>query len=203
MKQIILASGSPRRHELLDLLNIPHIVLPCNEDEKQVKNIQSFNQGLIEEQLINVAIQKALCVEKTLDKLQKKGLIIGADTIVALDNEIIGKPKSKEDALIMLKKIIGKTHLVFTGLCVLDVSTGNIYTDTEKTSVSMVSIPISKIKAYIESENILDKAGSYAVQGKGAAFIDRIEGCYYNVMGLPLSKLISLLQKAGYNYLEE
>jgi septum formation protein len=203
MKQIILASGSPRRHELLELLEISHIVIPCNENEKQVKNNQSFDQKLIEEQLINVAIQKALCVEKTLEESQKKGLIIGADTIVVLDNEIIGKPKSKEDALVMLQKIMGKTHLVFTGLCVLDIITGSIYTGTEKTSVSMVDVPISKIKAYIEAENILDKAGSYAVQGKGAAFIDRIEGCYYNVMGLPLSKLILLLHEAGYNYLEE
>ncbi|NHK31676.1 MAG: septum formation protein Maf [Asgard group archaeon] len=203
MKQIILASGSPRRHELLDLLEIPHIVIPCNEEEKQVKNNQRYNQGLIEEQLINVAIQKALCVEKGLEESQKEGLIIGADTIVVLDNEIIGKPKSKEDASAMLQKILGKTHLVFTGLCVLDVFTGTIYTDTEKTSVSMIDLPISKIRAYIEAENVLDKAGSYAVQGKGAAFIDKIDGCYYNVMGLPLSKLIFLLQKAGYNYLEE
>lgn len=203
MKQIILASRSPRRHELLDLLDIPHIVIPCKEREEEVNNHQNNGQVAIEELLIKVATKKAFCVERTLDKSQNKSIIISADTIVVFENEIIGKPKSKEDALLMLQKIIGDTHIVFTGLCVLDVLSGNTYTDIEKTKVSMLAITESKIKAYIDAENILDKAGSYAIQGKGAAFIDRIEGCFYNIMGLPLSKLIILLQKAGYNYLEE
>ncbi|NHJ41420.1 MAG: septum formation protein Maf [Asgard group archaeon] len=203
MKQIILASGSPRRHELLELLKIPHIVIPCKEEEDEVNNNQNKTLLSIQEQLIEVATKKVLCVEKTLERSKKNSLIIGADTIVILDEEIIGKPKSKEDAFKMLKKIVGKTHIVLTGLCVLDVSSSEIFTAIEKTEVSIMDMTDAKIKAYINTENILDKAGSYAIQGIGAAFINNIKGCFYNVMGFPLSKLIVLLKKAGYNYLEE
>jgi septum formation protein len=102
----------------------------------------------------------------------------------------------------MLQKIMGHVHDVYTGLILLDTKTGKTFTGIEKTRVSMILPSLSKIKAYIQAENILDKAGAYAIQGKGAAFIDWIDGCYYNVMGLPLSKLVLMLEQAGFVYLK-
>ena len=210
MKKIILASASPRRHELLDLLGIEHEVIPCKEDEKQLRVVekskpemkQKITPKTIEQLVLELAYQKASCVAKILPTNKKKNtLVIGADTIVVLDDEIIGKPKSKKEAISMLQKLLGNIHEVYTGLCVIDLNADKILSAVEKTAVSMIEWPIEKIEAYIEAENVLDKAGGYAIQGKGAAMIDRVEGCYYNVMGLPLSRLVIMLEKLEYNYL--
>ena len=210
MKKIILASASPRRHELLDLLGIEHEVIPCKEDEKQLRVVekskpemkQKITPKTIEQLVLESAYQKASCVAKILPANKKKNtLVIGADTIVVLDDEIIGKPKSKKEAISMLQKLLGNIHEVYTGLCVIDLNDDKILSAVEKTAVSMKVWPIEKIEAYIEAENVLDKAGGYAIQGKGAAMIDRVEGCYYNVMGLPLSRLVIMLEKLEYNYL--
>lgn len=210
MKKIILASASPRRHELLDLLGIEHEVIPCKEDEKQLRVVekskpemkQKITPKTIEQLVLESAYQKASCVAKILPANKKKNtLVIGADTIVVLDDEIIGKPKSKKEAISMLQKLLGNIHEVYTGLCVIDLNADKILSAVEKTAVSMKVWPIEKIEAYIEAENVLDKAGGYAIQGKGAAMINRVEGCYYNVMGLPLSRLVIMLEKLEYNYL--
>lgn len=210
MKKIILASASPRRHELLDLLGIEHEVIPCKEDEKQLRVVekskpemkQKITPKTIEQLVLELAYQKASCVAKILPANKKKNtLVIGADTIVVLDDEIIGKPKSKKEAISMLQKLLGNIHEVYTGLCVIDLNADKILSAVEKTAVSMKVWPIEKIEAYIEAENVLDKAGGYAIQGKGAAMINRVEGCYYNVMGLPLSRLVIMLEKLEYNYL--
>ncbi len=208
MKNIILASASPRRHELLDLLSIKHEVIPCLEEEKNfnsAKKKETFGDKqntTIEEKVLQVAYQKVSCVGKSLP-LEKKSnsLIIGADTIVVIDDEIIGKPTDKADAINMLKKILGKTHEVYTGICIYDSHKDKILTAVERTLVSMIEWSEEKIIAYIDAESVLDKAGAYAIQGKGAALIDKIEGCYYNVMGLPLSRLVTMLDKLEYNYL--
>ncbi len=210
MKKIILASASPRRHELLDLLGIEHEVIPCKEDEKQLRVVekskpemkQKITPKTIEQLVLELAYQKASCVAKILPANKKKNtLVIGADTIVVLDDEIIGKPKSKKEAISMLQKLLGNIHEVYTGLCVIDLNADKILSAVEKTAVSMKVWPIEKIEAYIEAENVLDKAGGYAIQGKGAAMINRVEGCYYNVMGLPLSRLVIMLEKLEYNHL--
>ena len=210
MKKIILASASPRRHELLDLLGIEHEVIPCKEDEKQLRVVekskpemkQKITPKTIEQLVLELAYQKASCVAKILPANKKKNtLVIGADTIVVLDDKIIGKPKSKKEAISMLQKLLANIHEVYTGLCVIDLNDDKILSAVEKTAVSMIEWPIEKIEAYIETENVLDKAGGYAIQGKGAAMINRVEGCYYNVMGLPLSRLVIMLEKLEYNYL--
>ncbi|TET30099.1 MAG: septum formation protein Maf [Candidatus Heimdallarchaeota archaeon] len=210
MKKIILASASPRRHELLDLLGIEHEVIPCKEDEKQLRVVekskpemkQKITPKTIEQLVLELAYQKASCVAKILPANKKKNtLVIGADTIVVLDDKIIGKPKSKKEAISMLQKLLGNIHEVYTGLCVIDLNDDKILSAVEKTAVSMIEWPIEKIEAYFEAENVLDKAGGYAIQGKGAAMINRVEGCYYNVMGLPLSRLVIMLEKLEYNYL--
>jgi len=210
MKKIILASASPRRHELLDLLGIEHEVIPCKEDEKQIRveekpklDIkQKITPKTIEQMILELAYQKASCVSKLLqDNKKKDTLVIGADTIVVLENEIIGKPKSKKEAINMLQKLLGNIHEVYTGICIMDLNADKILSAVEITAVSMLEWPLEKIEAYINAENVLDKAGGYAIQGKGAAMIDRIEGCFYNVMGLPLSRLVIMLDKLEYNYL--
>lgn len=209
MKEIILASASPRRHELLTLVGISHTVIPCKEKEGRVKNNTAKSsdsnkkQQTIEESILQVACQKAMCVAKTLSPSKKKAaLVLGADTIVVLNDEIIGKPKSSEDAIEMLKKLTGNIHEVYTGLCIYNSESERLYTGVEKTLVSMIPCSESRIRAYIASEEILDKAGAYAVQGIGAALIDRIEGCFYNVMGLPLSRLTKILDDIGYPFLQ-
>ncbi|MBN1329613.1 MAG: septum formation protein Maf [Candidatus Heimdallarchaeota archaeon] len=197
MKKIILASGSPRRHELMALIGIPHEVIPCNVVEKELSNSKT-----IEEVLLEVAYQKILCVESSLpDDKSVNSLIIGADTTVILQGEIIGKPKDKEEAISMLKKILGTVHEVYTGVCILDTTTRRLVTGVEKTLVSMVALTDEKIAAYVDNEYVIDKAGAYAIQGIGAALIDRIDGCFYNVMGLPLSRLVLMLESQGYEFL--
>ncbi|NHJ05814.1 MAG: septum formation protein Maf [Candidatus Heimdallarchaeota archaeon] len=204
MKKIILASSSPRRHELLNLLQIEHEVIPCNEKEEQLINNKlnkkiTKNMKTIEEQVLNVAFQKVSCVAKSLEQRKiTDAIIIGADTIVVLKGEIIGKPKSKNEAIEMLEKLSGKIHEVFTGICLYEMSKDRIFTGIEKTNVSMVLWSKERLEKYIEEEYIMDKAGAYAIQGIGAAMIDRIEGCFYNVMGLPLSKLVKMLDEAGF-----
>lgn len=210
MKKIILASASPRRHELLDLLGIEHEVIPCKEDEKQIRVVdrsklevkKEITPKTIEQMILELAYQKASCVSKILPANKKKdALVIGADTIVVLENEIIGKPKSKKEAISMLQKLLGNTHEVYTGLCILDLNADKILSAVEITAVSMIEWSLERIEAYVTAENVLDKAGGYAIQGKGAAMIDRVEGCYYNVMGFPLSRLVIMLDKLEFNYL--
>lgn len=203
MKKIVLASGSPRRQELLTLLGIDHEVIPCNSQEESINN-NTVDGRSIEEMILPVAYQKATCVANNLKgEKYANALVIGADTIVVLDNEIIGKPKTKQEAIEMLHKLTGVTHTVYTGLCIIDKSNEGILTEVDKTLVSMIDWTDEKIKAYIEAEYIMDKAGAYAIQGIGAAMVNKIEGCFYNVMGLPLSRLVTMLEKIGYQLLNK
>ncbi|MHA1126240.1 MAG: Maf family protein [Candidatus Heimdallarchaeota archaeon] len=203
MKQIVLASGSPRRHELLSLLGIEHEVIPCNSQEESINNDKVDGKQLsIEEQILKVAYQKAKCVADNLEgEKYTNALVIGADTIVVLGNEIIGKPKTELEAKEMLQKLTGQTHIVFTGLCIIDKSNEKILSEVDKTLVSMIDWDDEKIEAYITAEYVMDKAGAYAIQGKGAAMIDKIEGCFYNVMGLPLSRIVSMLEKTDFQFI--
>ncbi|RLI64572.1 MAG: septum formation protein Maf [Candidatus Gerdarchaeota archaeon] len=207
MKKIILASGSPRRHELLELLQIPHEVIPCKNDEekklhKELLEQPANNRGTFQQELLEVSFEKVQCVLKSLPREKQQGaIIIGADTVVVCDGKTIGKPRTKEEAIQMLQQILGKEHLVFTGLSVLDVDSNRLLTAIEKTVVRMVNLPEEKIRAYVEAEHILDKAGAYAIQGIGSALIPHIEGCYYNVMGLPVSRLVKMLEELGYDFL--
>ena len=207
MKKVILASSSPRRHELLALLGIEHQVIPCKMEEEKITNNTKQEKSTkkeitIEEKVINLAYQKVVCIQRTLG-VNEDTIIIGADTIVLFKDEIIGKPRSKEEALEMLTKLSGNIHQVYTGLCVYDYSTDKIHTGIEKTNVSMCLWNEERLRNYIEAENVLDKAGAYAIQGIGAAMIDCIDGCFYNVMGLPLSRLVKMLDELDYNYLKQ
>lgn len=138
-----------------------------------------------------LALRKAGAVKK-----DKPGAcVVGADTIVWLDGEIIGKPRDPEDAVSILKKLSGKTHTVYTGVAVLTDQGCDVCHDT--TEVTMEAIPEADIRAYVASGEPLDKAGAYGIQGPAAVFVKRVEGCYFTIIGMPMHKLYHMLAKVG------
>lgn len=177
---IILASGSPRRLELLRQIKIePRVVVSNYEENMKIKEPYKI--------AIDNAVGKGLSV---LDCCQKDDVIIAADTIVVLDDVILGKPQNNEDAVIMLKTLSGRTHEVLTGVAVF-------YQDkkamaVEKTFVSFRILTDAEILKYVATGEPMDKAGAYGIQGLGALFVDSIVGCYNNVVGLPLTRLYTL-----------
>ncbi|MCH7951505.1 septum formation inhibitor Maf [Patescibacteria group bacterium] len=187
--KLILASSSERRRELLSWLGVPFEVVVSELDESQ---IQADDPGSLVSRL---AVEKAKAVAKDLND----GLVIGADTIVYIGGEIIGKPKDEKDAVRILRKLSGNTHWVYTGVAVVDASSGKNSVDVEKTAVTFREIPEGEIQAYVDSGEPLDKAGGYAIQMGAAGFVEKVEGSYTNVVGLPLLTLAELLEKQGYS----
>ena len=184
--KIYLASSSPRRKKLLQQLNIPFNVLQVNVDEKVKKNE------------FPVKAVKRLSVEK-MKKAEKEitdGIIITADTMVVLNKTIIGKPVNRKDAEKILKKLSNKTHKVYTGFCIKNTVTGKMITDFEKTFVTFRKIGDEEIHDYVSTSSPMDKAGAYGIQDDfGAVFVEKINGCYYNVVGLPLTKVYKSIQQ--------
>lgn len=179
MKKIILASSSPRRIELLKQIGINPQVIKSKIEE----TIREFE--IPEQVAMSLAFRKAYDVALN----ENQGIFIGADTIVVFEDEILGKPKDKEDAFYMLKKLSNKEHYVITGFSILDLVNGIKIVDYEKTKVTFNELTDDRIHAYIETNEPLDKAAAYGIQGKGALLVKRLEGCYFNVVGLPLSKV--------------
>ncbi len=182
--KIILASNSPRRQEILKEANINYEVIPSNVEE-------IFNHNIsVEEAVMDLANQKATDV---YNKTKRDALIIGADTIVVINGEVLGKPKDYEDAKRMLNLLQNNSHQVLTGVSLIKGNnTLNFY---EKTNVYFKPMSNEDIERYIEEENVYDKAGSYAIQGDAMKYIDHIEGDYYNVIGLPIKRLLSEIKK--------
>ncbi|CDF58128.1 Maf family protein [Thermobrachium celere] len=188
--KIVLASSSPRRIELLRNLNLEFDVVPSNFEE----NINLSNPV---ELVKNFAYNKALDVES---RVQKDSLIIAADTIVYKDGEVLGKPKNEIDAYRMLKLLSGQKHEVYTGLSLI--YNGKVINDYECTYVYFKNLSDEEIKYYINTKEPFDKAGAYAIQGYGSIFVEKIEGCYFNVVGLPISKLYDNIKRMGINILK-
>ena len=183
---VYLASKSPRRKKLLNQLNIDFKVINIHVDE-------SSKNGELPSALVKRLSKEKM--EKAREKIDN-GIIITADTIVVIDNKILGKPKDKKDAEKILKKLSGKTHTVYTGFSVFNTGNNKIITDYEKTRVTFRKLEQDEINNYIESGTPMDKAGAYGIQDDfGAVFIKKIEGDYYNVVGLPLSSLYDSLKK--------
>ncbi|MBS1737132.1 MAG: septum formation protein Maf [Bacteroidetes bacterium] len=185
MKKIILASGSPRRKELLELAGLNFEVIINSIDE-------SYPAGLSPLEVpIHIAKEKAWAVKNSYPD-KSKSIIIAADTIVVLNNEIFGKPKDRADAIQMLQKLSGHTHSVITGVCLLSDGEINFYSITEVTFLDLTS---QQIAWYVDHYNPLDKAGAYAIQEWiGLTGIKSISGDYYNVVGLPVSQLLQELK---------
>jgi septum formation protein len=175
--EIILASKSPRRKQLLTLCGIDFNVREANVDE------------ILDESLSKVeAIEKlALHKAQTIFSRHPEALIIGADTIVLVDNEVLNKPIDKEDAKFMLRKLSGRTHQVITGVCMMDQN--KTITFSSVVDVDFCVLSENEIEDYANSGEPMDKAGAYAIQGLAAPFVSSIRGDYYAVMGLPVSQV--------------
>lgn len=183
MKQIILASQSPRRKELLEKCGYPFITEPADIDE--TLNPSLSLQGAIKD----LAARKA---EHIFEK-HPDAIVIGSDTIVTIENEVLGKPKDDAHAFTMLRKLQGRTHEVITGIAIF--SNEEKWTDVSISKVTFSPMSDAEIKAYIATKECNDKAGAYAIQGYGGRYITHIEGNYYSIMGLPLSKVYEQLKK--------
>lgn len=182
--KIVLASKSPRRAKLLKQINLTYKILTAEIDESIRKNEKP------------VAAVKRLAAEKleAVVPLVKEGIIITADTIVVLNNKIIGKPKDEKDAEKILKTLSGKTHFVYTGFSVFNMYNSKKVTRYEKTAVTFRDLTTKEIREYIQTGSPMDKAGAYGIQDDfGAVFVKKINGCYYNVVGLPLTNLYNTL----------
>ncbi len=188
MNELVLASKSPRRQALLKLLQTPFRILTAETGE-------DFEPSLRPKEIVmELAIRKgkAVCERYPTETADK--IVLSADTIVVLNGEVLNKPDSEAHAFEMLSKLQGKTHEVFTGFALMKGK--NMVTEVERTAVTFASMSAEEIQTYIQVAKPLDKAGAYGIQDDfGACFIERIEGCYYNVVGLPLAKLYKTLKQ--------
>jgi len=179
--KIILASGSPRRRELLAMAGFSFDVIPADVDE-------TADPALSPGQLVaHLAEKKALHI-RDMNQGQD-AVVIGADTVVAIDGLILGKPKDEADAFDMLSRLQGRPHTVFTGVTAASCKTDKIQTFVESTKVFMRALADDEIRAYMATGEPFDKAGAYGIQEKGAVLIARVEGDYFTVVGLPLCRL--------------
>ena len=185
--RFILASASPRRIELLSLLGLRFEIMPSNVDEK-------FIQGEApRDHVLRLSEEKA----RIASALHPEAWVIGADTIVIINGDILGKPRMPEEAKEMLGRLSGQIHKVFTGFTVARKSADILVRDAVESSVRFREIPEDEMAWYIKSREPYDKAGGYAVQGMGAFFIKEICGSYTNVMGLPLCEVVDVLKRIG------
>ncbi|WP_297435391.1 Maf-like protein [uncultured Clostridium sp.] len=183
---IILASKSPRRKELLEKIVEGFTVVESDFDEDSIEY-----EGDVSKYVTSLAVAKA---KQISTKLNKPAIVIAADTVVVLEDKILEKPKTKKDAECMLSALSGNNHKVYTGLCVIDTKTNNIVQEVAFTNVKFSKLTNNEIQEYIETGSPMDKAGAYGIQDFGAVFVEKIEGCYYNVMGLPLNVLYKILK---------
>ncbi len=185
MSSYVLASASPRRKELLTLLNFPFAIHSTDVDE-------SIPQGTAPENAVQqLAFRKAAAALE----VYPDSIIFGSDTIVVHQGRLLGKPSSKEEAFEILSSLSGKTHEVYTGVCILSKERQNCF--YEKTEVTFWDLSEQEITSYIASGEPFDKAGAYGIQGRAALFVKSIAGDYYNVVGLPVSRLARELSHFG------
>lgn len=189
-KNIVLASQSPRRAHLLKLMGLQFQVCPSRFDEDSIF-IREPEQHVLE-----LSMAKAREIAESLER----GLVIGADTIVVLDGEILGKPKDAEHAAAMLSRLSGRTHQVYTGFSIVQQPGGLTAAEYEVTNVHFRQLRNWEIQGYINTTSPFDKAGAYGIQDQSAVFADHIDGCFYNVVGFPVSKFyLTLLNMLNLN----
>jgi septum formation protein len=191
---LVLASASPRRQELLRKAGISFTVQPADIDETPLANEPPRDYAE------RLAREKALAVSQA----QLKNYVLGADTIVVIEDQMLGKPRDTDDAARMLRLLAGRTHAVITGVCLVSPATscqlpvtGKTKTASETTLVTMDEISDAEIHAYISTGEPMDKAGAYAIQGMASRWIPRVEGDYSNVVGLPVALVYKMLRVAG------
>jgi len=189
--KLILASASPRRAEILRNAGFDFEVFPASVDETRLPREAATAY------VRRVAKLKARTAMRHLHEKERRDFsaIVAADTVVAVEGYVLGKPNSDDDARRMLRRLSGKWHEVFTGLALVAKQSRRMIVAVEKTRVEFAKLSAKEIDEYIRSEEPFDKAGAYAIQGRGGKFIPRIEGCYFNVMGLPLARLYAILRE--------
>ena len=187
MRRIILASASPRRRELLEKLGIPELLIRPAQGEERMPDTDDPS-----EIVRTLSRRKA---EEIALGAEKEDVVVAADTIVWLEGEALGKPKDEADARAMLRRLSGRTHSVFTGVCVI--SGDQILSEAEESRVSFRPMSEKEIASYVSSGEPMDKAGAYGAQGLAGLFVERIEGSFSNVMGLPVCRLGNMLKKVG------
>ena len=186
----VLASKSPRRKELLKKIGVQAEIMRADVDESSISDIPP------ERLVTELALLKATDVAKYFCG---DTFVIGADTIVCLDGEVLGKPQNIEDAKRMLRLLSGNKHSVYTGYCVAHCKSGNVVSKYEKTDVYFKELTSDEIEAYISTDEPYDKAGAYGIQGLAGLFVSKIEGDYNNVVGLPLCDLdVAILKNFGF-----
>ncbi len=185
-KPLVLASASVRRQQLLRQIGLQFQVLETGIDE-------TFDSSKgVNENVEWIAYEKARNAGENI----QNGIIIGADTVVVLGNDILGKPKSFDEAVEMLSRLSGQTHLVYTGFCLIDKPSNLFVSAHEITKVTFRRLEAIEIEEYVKAGSPMDKAGAYGIQDDyGAVFVERIEGCYYNVVGFPLAKFYLVMQE--------
>lgn len=184
--RLILASQSPRRRLLLRQIGLRFVVRPSN-----VKEVFSLHETPFRN-------AKRIALEKAHDIAQSysSGIVIGADTIVVVDGKILGKPRTHGEARRMLRKLSGREHLVYTGFALVDARTGASTAGVERTRVRFRKLDQAEIAEYVSSGSPMDKAGAYGIQDDyGAVFVERVDGCFYNVVGFPLARFYTTLMK--------
>ncbi len=186
MKRLILASASPRRRELIRHISDNVLCVPSGEDETLPDGIGASETPVF------LARLKALSVAKNYPE----DFVVGSDTVVVLDDEILSKPLDEEDAYNKLRTLSGKTHRVITGCAIIKCE--QIHTFSETTQVEFYPLSDEEILRYISTKDPMDKAGAYGIQGAGALFVKGIVGDYFNVVGLPVARLMRELKKFGY-----
>ncbi len=187
MKKIILASQSPRRKEILQIMGLNFICKPVKAEEYFLPREEP------QEAAKRIAKQKAEIAAGSFND----GIVIAADTIVEYNGKVLGKPVDENDAFSKLAFLSGNSHRVITAVCVKDIVSNKCEVDAEITKVYFRNISAKEIWSYIATGEPMDKAGAYGIQGLGAVFVEKIEGCYFNVVGLPLSRLYTMLKLYG------
>ena len=186
--RVILASQSPRRRELLTLIGVPHEVRPADIDERYLPG--ETPRAHCE----RLAREKAAVVAGTLEE----AVVIGSDTIVVVDGDVLGKPRDEAEAKRMLARLSGRAHRVMTGVAVA--WNGRMQSDVEEVDVTFRELDEAHIAAYVATREPMDKAGAYGIQGYGATIVERVNGDYFAVMGLPLHRLVRLCEAMGLRY---
>jgi septum formation protein len=184
--RVILASQSPRRRELLSLIRVPHEVMPADIDETYLPGEQPRAHA---ERLARGKAQ-AIRVDDAV--------VIGSDTIVVVDGDVLGKPRDEVDAARMLRRLSGRAHVVMTAVAVS--WNGRLESDVEEVDVTFHELSDAQIAQYVATREPMDKAGAYGIQGYGATIVQRVDGDYFAVMGLPLQSLVRLLARVGLRY---
>ena len=185
---MILASASPRRKEILENFGFSFKTIVKNIDETSDKTHA-------EEKILEIAEKKARAT--AIDFPDEN--IVGADTVVVVDGKILGKPKDEKEAFSMLKSLSGRSHEVITAFSFININKNISYSDYEITKVYFKNLTDDEINWYINTKEPMDKAGAYGIQGKGAFFVEKIEGDFFSVMGFPLGKFVRFLNKTGFN----